>query len=67
MELLEDSTMPSNTLPEAVQESSPSACACVGPCAGYGSHTVCPSLLVVATLVAAKNELAATSPDAVAG
>lgn len=57
--------MPSNSLPEAVQESSPSPCSCVGPCAGYGSRTGCPSLLVLATLVAAKDELAALSHEAV--
>jgi hypothetical protein len=51
--------MPSNTLPEAVQESLPTPCSCVGPCAGYGTRTGCPSLLVLATLAKAKNELAA--------
>ena len=59
MKLLEDSRMPLNSLPEAVQESLPTPCSCVGPCAGYGTRTGCPSLLVLATLDQAKKELAA--------
>jgi len=51
--------MPSNSLPEAVQESSATPCSCAGPCAGYKTRTGCPSLLVLATLAKAKNELAA--------
>ena len=59
MELLEDSRMPLNSLPEAAQESLPTPCSCAGPCAGYGTRTGCPSLLVLATLDQAKKELAA--------
>jgi hypothetical protein len=59
MKLLEDYQMPSNSIPEVVQKSLPTPCTCVGPCAGYGTRTACPSLLVVATLAKAKNELAA--------
>jgi len=51
--------MPLNSLPGAVQESLPTPCSCVGPCAGYGSRTGCPSLLVLATLVKASKELPA--------
>jgi len=60
MKLLEDSRMPLNSLPEAVQESLPTPCSCVGPCAGYGTRTGCPSLLVLATLAKATKELAAS-------
>ena len=60
MKLLEDSRMPLNSLPGAVQESLPKPCSCVGPCAGYGSRMGCPSLLVLATLDQAKKELAAS-------
>ena len=35
-------------------------CSCVGPCAGYGTRSVCPSLLVMVTLIAAKDALAAS-------
>jgi hypothetical protein len=51
--------MSSNSLPEAVHESNPTPCSCDGPCAGYKTRTGCPSLLVLATLAKAKNELAA--------
>ncbi len=61
MKLLEDSPMPLNSLPEAVLESLPTPCSCAGPCAGYGTRTGCPSLLVLATLDKAKKELAASS------
>ena len=42
---------------EGLQES-PAPCSCVGPCAGYGTKTGCPSLLVMVTLIAAKDALA---------
>ena len=49
--------MPSSSVSESLQE--PSApCSCVGPCAGYGTKTGCPSLLVMVTLIAAKDALA---------
>jgi hypothetical protein len=51
--------MPSNSLPETVQASNATPCSCDGPCAGYKTRTGCPSLLVLATLAKAKNELAA--------
>jgi hypothetical protein len=57
--------MPSISLPEVVQSSTP--CSCAGPCAGYGSRTGCPSLLVLATLVAAKDALNASSSGAGGG
>ena len=60
MKLLEDSRMPLNSLPEAVQELYPTPCSCAGPCAGYGTRAGCPSLLVLATLDQAKKELAAS-------
>lgn len=67
MKLLEDSAMPSNSLTDAGQESLPSPCSCVGPCAGYGSRTGCPSLLVLATLATAKKDLARSPLGEVAG
>ena len=49
--------MPSSSVSEGLQD--PSApCSCVGPCAGYGTKTGCPSLLVMVTLIAAKDALA---------
>jgi hypothetical protein len=60
MKLLEDSRMPLNSLAGAVQESLPTPCSCAGPCAGYGTRTGCPSLLVLAMLDQAKKELAAS-------
>ena len=51
--------MPSSSVSEGLQE--PSApCSCVGPCAGYGTKTGCPSLLVMVTLIAAKDALTAS-------
>jgi hypothetical protein len=44
---------------EGMQESS-MPCSCVGPCAGYGTRSGCPSLLVMVTLIAAKDALAAS-------
>lgn len=44
---------------EGMQESS-TPCSCVGPCAGYGTRSGCPSLLVMVTLIAAKDALAAS-------
>ncbi len=44
---------------EGSQEMS-TPCSCIGPCAGYGTRSVCPSLLVMVTLIAAKDALAAT-------
>ncbi len=60
MKVLEDSQMPLNSLPEAVQASLPTPCSCAGPCAGYGTRMGCPSLLVLATLDQAKKNLAAS-------
>jgi len=58
--------MPSNSLPEAAQESLPIPCSCDGPCAGYKTQPGCPSLLVLATLDKAKKELAALLQGAAA-
>ena len=45
------------TIAERVQEMS-APCSCAGPCAGYGTRSGCPSLLVMVTLIAAKDALA---------
>jgi hypothetical protein len=50
--------MTANSMGEGIAESTP--CSCVGPCAGYGSKSGCPSLLVMVTLIAAKDALAAS-------
>jgi hypothetical protein len=47
------------TVSESLQNSS-TPCSCVGPCAGYGTKSGCPSLLVMVTLIAAKDALAAS-------
>jgi len=60
MELLEDSQMPSNTLPGAVKRSLPIPCSGAGPSAGYGTGTGYPTLLVRAMLAKAGRELAAS-------